>query len=338
MKINIPQEMIDDDYISVTKHYMYDLFIYNYTRKTQYEQYWNEYTKICRGLILDSNNNIVARPFKKFFNLEELNVNDIPKEEFEVFEKMDGSLGIIYQTDSGPYIATRGSFISEQADKANRLLYTKYKNCLSLFKKNVTYLVEIIYPENRIIVDYGNIEDLILLAVIDNETGKDLPLDDIGLPIVRKYYGIKDYTKCKRLNWEDKEGFVIKFKNDYRMKIKFDEYIRLHRLITRISNKDIWEYLRINADYTEILDRVPDEFDVWVRKTVETLNTEYDNIETYLNDNFKVLSNRKLTAEYFLKLKYSSLFFMKLDNKDYKETIWKLVKPKYEKPFVNNIT
>jgi RNA ligase len=97
-----------------------------------------------------------------------------------VYDKLDGSLGILYFYDDKPYIATRGSFTSEQAERANKIFQKKYSHLH--FNKEHTYLFEIIYPENRIVVDYGAKEDLILLAVLDTETGKDLELPDWKCP------------------------------------------------------------------------------------------------------------------------------------------------------------
>ena len=48
---------------------------------------WDEITLQCRGLVTDNEGNVVARPFKKFFNIEE--GKHTPTEEFEVFEKME---------------------------------------------------------------------------------------------------------------------------------------------------------------------------------------------------------------------------------------------------------
>ena len=36
------KQLIKDGYISERKHPECDYFIYNYTQKTQYEQFWNE--------------------------------------------------------------------------------------------------------------------------------------------------------------------------------------------------------------------------------------------------------------------------------------------------------
>ena len=68
------------------KHPETDLFIYNYSPKVQYEKLWNEVTLKTRGLILDAEMNYVARPFGKFFNLEEHQPNEIPKLPFDVYQ------------------------------------------------------------------------------------------------------------------------------------------------------------------------------------------------------------------------------------------------------------
>ena len=64
---------------------------------------------------------------------------------FEVYEKMDGSLGISYTVDNEIFIATRGSFVSDQSVKANELLNTKYALAKSKMNSGITYLFEIIY-------------------------------------------------------------------------------------------------------------------------------------------------------------------------------------------------
>ena len=336
-KMNISQlkKMVDSGYISKRKHPSEDLYIYNYTAKTQYEQFWNEITLQTRGLILDSDYNIVSRPFKKFFNYEELEI--IPDGNFEIFNKLDGSLGISYFINDDIYIATRGSFESEQAQMANNILRTKYPNVK--FKKERTYLFEIIYPENRIVVDYGNISDLFLLAIIDNNTGRDLPLEDIGFPIVEKFDGFSDFKKLKTLNLENQEGFVIKFEDGFRFKIKFEDYVRLHRILTGISNKTIWEYLKDGRDFGELLEKVPDEFYNWVKRTKHDLKIQHQEIIDKYLFYFKSFNvkNRKEFAFYAKKYQYPSLLFNLLDGKDISDMVWKIIKPDYQKPFKEEI-
>jgi len=108
---------------------------------------WHTYPLLlqCRGLVTNSDGDIIARPFKKFFNYEEyleFAPEMIPNESFEVFEKMDGSLGILFNYKDEWVLCTRGSFTSEQSIKGTELLKKYDYNRLP---KCHTYLFEIIY-------------------------------------------------------------------------------------------------------------------------------------------------------------------------------------------------
>jgi hypothetical protein len=333
MNTVVLKEMISKKYIRVNKHPNYDLYIYNYTQSAQFERIWNETTLRCRGLILDKDFKVIARPFAKFFNLGEMENQVIPNTSFEVYDKMDGSMGILYWIDEIPFIASRGSFSSDQSNKANEMLHGKYKNSWRLLDKSKTYLFEIIYPENRIVLDYGASEELVLLAIIDTQSGEEFPLEDIGFPIVEKYDGIKDIHSLAEMNKDNKEGFVIKFSDNFRVKIKFEEYLRLHRIITQVSNLNIWEYLKTNQPIEEVLERVPDEFFDWVKQTKSDLENQYKAIENHSKADFKVLDSRKETALYFLTCEYPGVLFAMLDSIDYSDIIWKMIRPTFEKPF-----
>ncbi len=333
--MNNIQKYIDEKYISVQKHPAADLYIYNYTQKAQFDRVWTEETMMCRGLIMDGNGNIVARPFKKFFNLEEH--ADLPVEPFRVYEKLDGSLGILYWIGDTPYLATRGSFVSDQAIRGTQIL-NKYSMYFDELNKNYTYLFEIIYPENRIVVDYEGREDIILLAVIDTATGEDLDLHECcsGFPFVSTLDGITDLSKIKEREEKNKEGFVIRFESGLRVKIKFDEYVRLHRLITGINARHIWENLKEGKGIEELIDKVPDEFYQWVKKTATKLQEEYSVIELNCSHIAKLAQSfdtRKEQAEFILRYKNTGVIFQMLDGKDYSQAIWKIIKPRYEVPF-----
>lgn len=338
MKMNkqLLEEMIQQNYVKVQKHPMHDLFIYNYTQTAQYDRLWNDCTLACRGLILDAEGTVVARPFPKFFNLGECDDQSIPNEPFEVFEKMDGSLGILYWIEEQPFIATRGSFISEQSVIATKMLHSKYADSISKLDKNLTYLFEIIYPENRIVVDYGEKEELVLLGVVDKASGEEVEIPDIGFPVVPKYDGLNDIHELKAIEAFNKEGFVIKFQSGYRLKVKFDEYTRLHFIVTMVSSLTIWEYLKDQKSFEEILERVPDEFFQWVKDKEELLTNQYDAILAKAKEDFKILDSRKETALYIQTCQYPAVMFNLLDGKSVDRTIWKMIRPKFEKPFVQH--
>lgn len=356
-KVNLKRmvEMVDNRFISVQKHPTANLYIYNYTEKASYGKFWNNETLNSRGLIVDSNCNIVARPFGKFFNLDEHESENIPKldlnQQFDVYEKMDGSLGILYFLDGKPYIATRGSFTSDQAVEANKILQEKYSQVK--FEKEYTYLFEIIYPENRIVLDYGKTRDLILLAVIDTETGQEVEWTSSPFPQPKKY-DYKRLDEIKALMEEkgnNQEGFVIRFRNGKRAKVKYTDYVRLHRLITGVTARRIWDLLRNNQEVDELLERVPEEFSQWVKDTVEDLHSKYQailkkaisdfatirmEIESIYGDGTGktdvVKEYRKEFALRALKTKYPQLLFGLLKD-EYSDIIWKMLRPKAEKPF-----
>ena len=179
--------------VSVTKHPHLPLRIYNYTQRAQrVPGIWGDGTiDWCRGLIVDERNNIVARPFKKFHNLntptipETLEAN-LPKVMPTITEKMDGSLGILWEWDGYTGIATRGSFTSPQALWASSwyqrhcFVYKNENDSPVQWPEGCTPLFEIIYKANRIVCNYEQ-ERLVLLGLISNASGHELDYSSIAM-------------------------------------------------------------------------------------------------------------------------------------------------------------
>ncbi|MDQ6908425.1 MAG: 2'-5' RNA ligase [Chloroflexota bacterium] len=340
--------MIAQRYISVQKHPTLDLSIYNYTDKAQYARVWNPETLACRGLIMDGAHHVVARPFPKFFNYAELVAQgaQLPAEEFTVTEKVDGSLGILYFDGEGqPTLATRGSFTSAQALRGTHLLRSKYGDVA--FERAYTYLFEIIYPENRIVVDYGTMEDVVLLAAIHTESGREVSYDALRamagpLPVVTRYDGIRDVDQLAAMEKENREGFVVFFRTGERFKVKFAEYVRLHRLVTGTNARAIWDVLRHHQSFDDLLERVPDEFYRWVATTKGALEGEYAARLTAAERIFADLAARSASRKGFAAEavehgQMTPLLFALYDRKPVEEMIWKQLKPAAERPFTEEI-
>ena len=353
MKLNREEilKLVEDGYLLMNKHPEKELWILNYSKTTAFEKYWTDLTLMCRGVVVDAEFNIVARPFGKFFNLEEHDPSEIPTDlGFEAYEKMDGSLGILFNYEGEWIFASRGSFESDQAIKGREILDGLRLN--NLLDEQFTYVFEIIYPENRIVVDYGATEDLVLLGVINTETGEEMSYEDLlflydkNLNIVEKYDVTSDISKLKELEEDNKEGFVVRYSNGFRVKVKFDEYCRLHRIVTNVSNKTIWASLRNDEGLDEVIDRVPDEFYNWVRRTEKDLKDSFTAIEVEaLRDYVKIthslpkqssydpIDNKKEFALRAINHKYSGLLFSMYNGKDYSDKIWKMIKPEWSTPF-----
>jgi RNA ligase len=330
----IIEEQIAAGFIQNQRHPTAPLTVFNYTPRAQWENHWPPVVKACRGLILADDGRVVARPFEKFFNYDQV-IAEIPAEPFEAFEKMDGSLGIHYWDGDNRCIATRGSFTSDQARFATQLLRQKYAHTIA--PADLTLLFEIIYPGNRIVVNYGDREELVLLAAFDTQTGDELPfnrLSDFGFPVVQRMDGIRDLAAIQSLNRDNFEGFVIRFASGFRCKIKLAEYVRLHRLLTGITPRAVWEELRSGRGLDALVERVPDEFMRWLREVESKIRANFTAIETECRRVHRTnFPTRKLAADYIKQQQYPSILFQLLDGRDPSESIWKLVYPEASRAF-----
>lgn len=356
MEVN---KKILDEYVALGKlisqvHPTLPLTIYNYSQETQYERDWDSITLMCRGLVVDSmTGEVVARPFAKFFNWEEVSTEVPVKGDYVyVQEKMDGSLGILFNYKGEWIMATRGSFTSEQAIKGLQIAKRDFN--LSAFEPSITYLCEIIYPENRIVVNYGD-EKLVFLGATTPEeelhwtTTKAFfnasGIDEANIVKTEQHFSFGEdlYSTLKKQNLENKEGFVLRFQpSNFRMKIKFEDYVKLHRVLTQCSSYDIWENLKdFDKLPNELLENIPDEFYRWVEALEISIRLNFNTIraehELIVTEARKEINEKKEFAEYVRNLNMkginASILFAIWDGKNPAEQIWKMVKPRYEKPF-----
>jgi hypothetical protein len=326
-------EALANKMVKVEKHPFLDLYIYNYTANTQFAWVWNDVTLNCRGLVADGEGNIVARPFKKFFSYEQLN-GVLPEGNFVVEEKMDGSMLIAFNYKGELITATRGSFVSDQAKKGYEMLTRYYDYFLPY--TDLTYIFEVIYPENRVVVQY-DFSDVVLLAVV-GVNGKNYsveqykewrPYTSFRVPKIYSFNSLEEILSYEEPNLE---GFVLRYESGERVKIKLADYKRLHRLITGVSEKTVWEAMK-NGTVEEMLEGTPDEFYKFVEEVREILQTRYDVIEAAAKDYFVDLGDRKTNAMHYQHFQYPAILFNMLDGKDYSQTIWKLCQPKVERVF-----
>ena len=240
--------------------------LYIYTNRCVYENGWDDFSLLARGLILHPpTKRVLATPFPKFFNAGERGVA-IPALSFEVFEKVDGSLGILYYFDGAWRASTKGAFDSSQARWIESQLAERD---LSALVPGSTYLVEAVYPENRIVVRYDTAE-LVLLAAY-REDGVEMNIDDLNVVAARldwriarrhAFTSFADLVEHAKLLPKTEEGFVIRFSDGLRLKVKGNEYQRIHALISRCTPLAMWEAMLADDDMDAIRRDLPEEF--WV--------------------------------------------------------------------------
>ena len=324
------------------------LTLYNYTTKTVLEANWNHHTMTARGLILDGDANVIARPWPKFFSLNErpeTNLNRLPDETPELADKLDGSMILAFWNPETQkwQACTRGSWDNVQGRFANKWLET-YGERLD---KAFTYMFELVAPWNRIVVFYPQ-EEMIMTGIIHT-----LSSEDYSYARVREF-GTK--VGLKTVNWEvrpatdidlddpnilNMEGFVARYSNGFRVKLKYGQYLMLHRIMTTWSLKGMWEALAQGK--TVDLTGLPDEFKDW-----------FDTNKTQMQDQVRALEAkakyiygarptpvtnskpqiRKEMAAFFMKHpEVSAILFRMFDEKPYADLLWKHVKPKNAQTF-----
>jgi len=348
------QKEVKEGRVVCRKHPKEELYIYNYTKKTQIDRLWNETNKLARGLILDFKGNVVVRPFAKFFD----QADNVPDEPCEITEKLDGSLGIVYQVRDDVFIATRGSFDSEQAIEANKILQTQ-KSCGKTLKeillsrpvKHVTYLFEIIYPENRIVVDYGSGRRLIFLDAIETDTGTSLSTErehmrrllpeDHSRVVFSGWYNSE---ACKEaiasyLSQQNIEGLVVSFPlSNVRWKIKAEPYVVAHKIKYQYTDKHIWKILsgKEDGDINQIIALcVDDEQKKRIQDAISTMLSKFEIHRKYVEEVRNVVKDFGSQKEIALYLQsecpdIASCVFSALKGKDYSKMIWDRIEPKGE--------
>lgn len=334
------QEEVTNGYITERAHPEFpELRILNYADKCQYEQYWTNETRNCRGLIYNANTlELVARGMPKWFNYgHEGYAPDLsPDDHVDAYVKWDGSLGILYQRPDGEWaIATRGSFTSEQAIHATKklqagLVISETVDYLEPVIDGETTVVEIIYPGNRIVVDYGDEDRLVRLGDVHNRTGVFFPNGSYKV----HSGSLRDVLAMK---FDGDEGFILRTANGEILKWKHAEYLELHRIVSHLTEKEVWRQLRAGTFETFAV-QLPDEFHQWARDVADGIQDEFWVLWSSVQGTVTGLDlagvyNRKEQALWIQKNvapKYRGLVFGVLDDRDISDSVWKMLEPKGE--------
>lgn len=369
--IGVTPDKFESEYVGLgfvqrQKHKQFPLDIFTYTRKTVHEALWDNVTSRCRGIVVHRDTGeVIARPFEKFHNHGSTLAAGLSPASFSaqpvIWEKVDGFMCTLYRWEGVPYIASKGSFTSIHAKWATAWYR---KNVKDIFPVGCTPVFEGIHPDLRIVVNYGTDEGLVLLSVINNETGDEV-LPEI-LKVIAEKAGVETPEQVD-MTWEraekeshekyddgfgTEEGYVLtwyqKGKPPARLKMKFDEYCRLHRIVTGVSPKRIWQELSEGneEELKDWMEKSTPWFAEFAKKWVAALTESYREIEVNASTKYEqakitvlhkwayvqdidFIAIRKDYAAIFNapeNVKYAPVLFAMLDKKDIRPTIWRLVK------------
>jgi len=215
---------------------------------------------------------------EKFFNL-----NQVPESLYSVVKnykikfvnnKEDGSIASFVKLPNGKIVGkSKMGFDNDQADGINRV-YKTNKEVKSLvdwaLNNNIVPIFEYVAPNNRIVLRYPS-EELILLRLRDNATGKHIDirdhLDKVGSIRVAPFEDeIKDLDHLIELNATqvDKEGSIVTCEDengrDFFFKLKTPWYCERHGLLTEDLYREhiIIGYI-LDDKIDDILGQVPED-------------------------------------------------------------------------------
>lgn len=344
------EDLIEAKYVKEIKHPELPLVLLDYTNEAQFSRNWDPRLRIARGLILEINSKnpaevikIVANPFPRFANLGEIKeteVNNLPDNLF-ISNKLDGSLVICWYYNYKWYFSTRGSFKSKQSLDA--CLWFNEHFSTNKLDPSYTYLFEWISPDNRIVVNYGDRKELVLLAVRKTEFGEEIHPSE--LKYFAKDIGVNyiEFNKFKfgldKIEFGEPtkdEGRVLYSHSPYlRVKVKSPEYVKLHKDITNLClNNSKWTIFDLVKNNTlhETIRFLPQEYKDMVLERATELLDLYNSIISeakLLLERTKHLTSRKEKALLVNEIapKISGVFFSLLENREEEAKVraWRIV-------------
>lgn len=190
---------------------------------------------------------------------------------------------------------------------------------------------------NRIVVDYGDTDDLFLLAVLDTETGFDVSDPTWPGPRVERLADGVTLKEASSLiaDRENREGFVWRqWGSRLRVKVKQPDYVRKHRIVFGLNARVVWEVLSTGGLWQEFREGLPEEFREWADGCAVGLEAQRITIKRTVYDDYNDVIgllpkafSRKEFAQLALEREFPHLLFRVLDGKPIESECWKLVYP-----------
>lgn len=231
----------------------YQISIFNY-RIPRYEDFYDIFdAREIRGITFVKN--LDGSIYKRFLLLRKFwNLNQVTETQYNIVKdykikaihnKEDGSMISFIQLPNGKVLArTKMGIDNEQALEAMKIYESNsdIKNFVnSCLNNELVPIFEYVSFRNKIVLNYSY-TDLILLKVRSLETGEYIDLSNLntdGLRVVpsENYSSIDELIKLSE-TLENKEGWVVTFQNELMIKIKCEDYMNRHHLLTELSNRE----------------------------------------------------------------------------------------------------
>jgi RNA ligase len=185
------------------------------------------------------------------------------------------------------------------------------------------------------VVSYDE-EGLSYLGTVDIDSGKFYfePYNWGGLSTEVMYEG--SYLGIFLMkDRENAEGLVVVTEDGRRVKYKYDEYVRLHRIVSDLTPKRVWEAM--GGPFMDVAERmaadIPEEHSNWLLAEANELVGQYISCATYLSEIAHRTAKITTRKEKALAVKneepwVKACYFAALDGKRFDQILWKFLEPK----------
>jgi len=236
----------------------------------------NSIYRECRSVVINIvASELVATPFRKFFNINEVEENkeDVLGVEianskiFEITNKLDGSM------QSARYYKSEIKLFGSMALSINnswRLgngysLLTKGHKLMIEDNPDFTFMFEYVSKINQHVVYYEDLNGLFLIGarnVLDGrevtyrELRKYSKLWNVPMAEIENITTDEMFSKMKTANALEKEGWVLNI-DGHKVKIKCDDYCNVHRILDNVSSVNVIIKAVADNNYDDLISKVP---------------------------------------------------------------------------------
>lgn len=296
------EEGLNNNEIFASEHPEYDLQLLKYSQQTYYDWNWTPLSVFCRGVVIRNDGTVVARPFHKFFNHEQLLEKNIelPGERPHVLHKHDGFMFTAFYYDDSWHAATTGALDGPHVERAQRWID---RADTSDWPEDRTFIFEFLSSSTEFQIVVPHDEDrAVLLAARRRSDGQEWGYDQLhsfareqtlAIPERFEYDEQQARAMTEKLPGTQ-EGFVLWYpKSNVRTKIKGETYLKLHKLRSNMSPKGLHDLMTVegNVPRAEIAE-LPDEFYDEADRIAQTLERQYEQMAEQARSIYRTVTER----------------------------------------------
>lgn len=131
-----------------------NLFVLKYKKKVFYNGLWNRYLEECRGTVIDSEFNVIQRPFTKIYNFRiENNSPDLSDDTIvNCYRKINGFMVAVSWYNNDLLVSTTGTIDSEFVSMAKEMMdIERFKRVCKLYP-SFTFMFECVHKNDPHII------------------------------------------------------------------------------------------------------------------------------------------------------------------------------------------